>query len=92
MSFFTDIMCILLTLFQKIGGPGPPLGNSLNGRIRNDHLTLGVEALCLHVGSDEEGPGTVPVYVFTQQTTSALSCQPSGSITFTLKSLQCVFV
>lgn len=90
-SFFTDIMCILLTSFQKIDGPGPPLGNSLNERIGNDHLTLGVEALSLHAESAKTGPGTVPVHVFTQQTIAALSCQPGGSITFTLKSLQCAF-
>lgn len=85
-------MCLLLTLFQKIDGPGPPLGNSLNGRIRNDHLTLGVEALCWHAESAEGGPGTVPVYVFTQQTIAALSCRPCGSIRFTLKSLQCIIM
>lgn len=84
-------MCILLTLFQKIDGPGPPLGNSVNGRIRNYRLTLGVEALCLHAESAEGGPGTVPVHVFIQQTTAALSCQPSVSITVALKSLQCIF-
>lgn len=84
-------MCILLTSFQKIDGPGPPLGNSLNERIGNDHLTLGVEALSLHAESAKRGPGTVPVHVFTQQTITALSCQPGGSITFTLKSLQCAF-
>lgn len=84
-------MCILLTSFQKIDGPEPPLGNSLNERIRNDHLTLGVEALSLHAESVKRGPGTVPVRVFTQQTIAALSCQPSGSIMFTLKSLQCAF-
>lgn len=84
-------MYVLPTLFQKIDGPGPPLGNSLNGRIRNDHLTLGVEALCLHAESAEGGPGTVPAQVFTQQAFTALSCQPSGSITFTLESLPCVF-
>lgn len=53
---------------------------------------LGVEARCLHAESAEGGPVTVPVHVFTQQTLAALSCQPSGSITFTLKSLQCVFM
>lgn len=84
-------MCILLTSFQKIDGPGPPLGNSLNERIGNDHLTLGVETLSLHAESAKRGSGTVPVHVFTQQTISALRCQPSGSIMFTLKSLQCAF-
>lgn len=84
-------MYILLTSFQKIDGPGPPLGNSLNERIGNDHLTLGVETLSLHAESAKRGSGTVPVHVFTQQTISALRCQPSGSIMFTLKSLQCAF-
>lgn len=83
---------MLLTLFQKIDGPGPPLGNSLNERMGNDHLTLGVEALSLHAESVKRGPGTVPVHVFTQQTITALSRQPSGSIMFTLKSLQCAFI
>lgn len=77
-------MCILLTLLQKIDGPGPPLGNSLNRRVRNDRLMLAVEAL---FESAEGEPGTVPMQVFTQWTIIALSCQPGGSITFTLKIL-----
>lgn len=84
-------MCILLTSFQKIDGPGPPLGNSLNERIGNDHLTPGVEALSLHAESAKRGSGTVPVHVFAQQTIASLRCQPSGSIMFTLKSLQCAY-
>lgn len=65
-SFFTSKMCISLMLFQKIDGPGPPLGNSLNRRIRNDRLMLGVEAVYLHAESAEGGPGKFPVHVFTQ--------------------------
>lgn len=34
---------------------------------------------------------TVPVHVFTQRTIAAWSCQPGGSLMFTLTSLQCVF-
>lgn len=93
-SFFTSKMCVSLMLFQKKkkkkDGPGPPLGNSLKRRIRNHHLMLGVEALCLHAESAEGGSGGVPVRVLAQQTLAALSCQYGGSIILSFKSLQCV--
>lgn len=88
-SFFTGKMRVSL-MFQKIDGPGPPLGNSLKRRIRNHHLILGVETLRLHAESAEGGPGGVPVRVLAQQTLTALSCQHGGSIIFSLKSLRCV--
>ena len=75
---------------KKKDGPGPPLGNSLKRRIRNHHLMLGVEALCLHAESAEGGSGGVPVRVLAQQTLAALSCQYGGSIILSFKSLQCV--